>query len=177
VKIDGRICLGEDVLFDRIRTQSLILRGNCIMSKHPRNKSKGLRRLQKNDLKTKPADVMQKVREQARKAYSEAKESGKIGTILAEARRLALEATEYDPDIRKIYWFPHEEEVHLIEIDENTVASGTGHVEPFYFDSTATEPVPSGIAIIRPDEYGKLHMPEGWGDWDDGEELEIGTRS
>lgn len=77
----------------------------------------------------------------------------------------------------KIYWFPHDDEVRLIEIDENTVASGTDRVEPFYFDSTATDPVPSGVAIIRPDEYGKLDMPEGWGDWDDGQELEIGTGS
>jgi hypothetical protein len=90
-----------------------------------------------------------------------------------EAKRLAEEAKQLDPDIQKIFWFPHQHEVRLIEIDENTVASGTGAVEPFYFDSTDSDPIPSGVAVIRPEEFGKLKMPEGWGEWSDGEEIQI----
>jgi len=93
------------------------------------------------------------------------------------AKIIALESKKAEPDIVKIYWFPHDREVHLIEIDDKSVSSVSGQVEAFYFDPAPEEgiTVPSGIAIIRSDEYGKLDLPKGWGDWNDGLELEAGT--
>jgi hypothetical protein len=145
--------------------------------RNKRNKGTAFKQLKKLEGKLKPSDVMQRFREQARQIYMEAKKSGKIGTVQEEARRLASEAKESDSSISSIYWFPHDEEVHLIMIDSNLVPSGAGHVEPFYFDSTATDPVPSGIAIIGPEEYRNLRMPRGWGDWDDGQEIKLETGS
>jgi hypothetical protein len=146
------------------------------MNRNRRDKKKK-NKIAKIPKKTTPhaSDVMRRFREQARQIYEEAKKSGKIGTVLEEARRLALEAKKTDPNIAKIYWFPDDEEVHLIMIDKNAVSSGAERVEPFYFDSTTTDPMPAGIAIIGPDEYRKLILPPGWVDWDNGKEIESET--
>jgi hypothetical protein len=121
--------------------------------------------------KVDPSEVVQRFREQGRHIYEEAMTAGKIGAVLEEARKLASEATESDASIDGIYWFPHDEEVHLVMVDKNLVPSGEESVEPFYFDSTSTDPFPSGIAIIGPDEYRRLKLPRGWGDWDDGKKI------
>jgi hypothetical protein len=95
--------------------------------------------------------------------------------IREQAKILAIQSIKSEPDIEKIYWFPDDSEVRLIEIDEKTVNSLSGRVQVFYFDPAPEEniTVPSGIGIIRPDEFGKLDLPEDWGDWQDGEELDI----
>lgn len=152
------------------------------MTKKIKNKKNKIRKSEsnspvqpkRNGSNLNPADILEKMREEARRIFLEARESGKIKSIFEEAQRLALEAKQSDPSITKVYWFPHEEEVHLIEVDENTVESGSGRVEPFYFDPTESDPVPSGVAVIRPDEYRKLILPDEWGNWDDGQELEVG---
>jgi len=93
--------------------------------------------------------------------------------IEEQAKKLATESKRSEPDIIKIIWFPDDDEVRLIELDENTVVSLSGQVEPFYFEPEEDITVPSGIAIIRPEEYRKLVMPEGWGNWEDGIELDV----
>lgn len=90
-----------------------------------------------------------------------------------QARKLALEIRETHSSVERIYWFPDDSELRIIEIDANTVGSPTKEIEPFYFDSTAALPVPSGIPLIRPEEYGKLRLPDDWGDWEDGQELKV----
>lgn len=96
-------------------------------------------------------------------------------TIREQAKILAIESKKSEPNIAKVYWFPHDSEVHLIQLDDKAVTTLSGEVEPFYFDPSPEDniTVPSGIAIIRSDEYGKLTLPKGWGDWKDGQELEI----
>jgi len=88
---------------------------------------------------------------------------------------LTIESKKTEPDILKTYWFPHENEVHLIQLDDTAPASLSGEVEPFYFDPSPEDniTVPSGIAIIRSDEYRNLTLPKEWGDWKDGQELEV----
>ena len=90
-----------------------------------------------------------------------------------QAELMAKDSKSSDPDVIKIYWFPHDKEVHIIEISDNTAPSGTA-VSPFYFGPVPEEGLtePSGIAIIKPEEYGKLELPPDWGTWDDGVELE-----
>jgi hypothetical protein len=95
--------------------------------------------------------------------------------IKKQAIELARENKKAEPEISKAYWFPDDKEVRLIELEDNVVTSASGYVEPFYFDSSPSDsiPVPSGIAIIRTDEYKKIKLPENWGNWEDAEELEI----
>lgn len=95
--------------------------------------------------------------------------------IRHQAIRLAGETLRADPAIRKIYWFPDENEVRLIELEENCPSSQSGEVEPFYFEASPEDGLifPSGVAMIRPEEYGRLNPPEGWGNWDDAQELAV----
>jgi len=95
--------------------------------------------------------------------------------IRRQALLLARENKKAEPRIQAIYWVPSTEEVRLIEVESETVRCLSGTVEPFYFDPAPSDglPAPSGIAVIRPDEFGKLDLPEGWGNWEDAEPLEI----
>lgn len=90
-----------------------------------------------------------------------------------QAEKLAHEIVQTHSSVQRIIWFPDSSELRIIEIDTNTIASPTREIEPFYFDSTASVPVPSGIGIIRPEEYGDLVLPQDWGSWDDGLELKV----
>lgn len=85
-----------------------------------------------------------------------------------QARMLAKDNREAEPDISDIYWFPHDDEVRLVELTPAIPASGDGRVHPFYFRSSPSDnlPAPSGIALIRPEEYRSLQTPKDWGDWD-----------
>jgi hypothetical protein len=92
-----------------------------------------------------------------------------------QARILAMDSKNSDPNVVKVCWFPDENEVHIIEINTNTPATLSGSVEPFYFGPVPEEgiTVPSGIAVIKPEEFGNLALPSDWGTWNDCEELDI----
>ncbi|MFW5857449.1 MAG: hypothetical protein ACOCX4_06190 [Planctomycetota bacterium] len=96
--------------------------------------------------------------------------------IRKQALRLARENMRAEPGIEAVYWVPDGTEVRLIEVESNTVKTLSERVEPFYFDPSPSEELtaPSGVAVIRPEEFRKLELPEGWGDWDDVEKLEPG---
>lgn len=89
-----------------------------------------------------------------------------------QARLLARENREAEPGITKVYWFPHEIEVRLVEVLPAIPPSGT-RIVPFHFRPRPQDniPAPSGIALVRPDEVGKLLLPQGWGRWEDAVEL------
>ena len=88
---------------------------------------------------------------------------------------LARENKKGEPGITRVFWFPDEQEVRLIELEDGIPPSVGGVVEPFYFEPSLRDnlPTPSAIALIRPDEFRCLELPEGWGDWDGATELEI----
>lgn len=88
-------------------------------------------------------------------------------SIKETARKLAEENAKSEERIVRIYLFPHEEEVRLLELDESMVESD--EVTPFYFGPTPEITAPSGIAVIRPEEFEKLDLPEAWGTWADAE--------
>jgi hypothetical protein len=91
-----------------------------------------------------------------------------------QAELLAKDSKSSDPNVMRVYWFPHEKEVHIIEVTDNTTPSGTA-VSPFYFGPVPDEGLtaPSGIAIIKPEEFGTIDLPSEWGNWEDGEELDL----
>jgi hypothetical protein len=94
-------------------------------------------------------------------------------SIQEQARLLADENRRAEPTISKVYWFPHDAEVRLVELDDAAPRNDDGAVHPFYFHAAPQEnlPAPSGVAIIRPDEFGRLTLPSEWGDWDDAREI------
>ncbi|CAN5392674.1 hypothetical protein BH09SUM1_BH09SUM1_33050 [soil metagenome] len=83
---------------------------------------------------------------------------------------MAEESAKSEPAIVGIYVFPSENEVRLLEVDRTMRPSGEA-AEAYYFAADAQFPFPSGIAIIRPDEVGKIQPPEGWGEWADAQEI------
>lgn len=93
--------------------------------------------------------------------------------IEKQARYLARENREAEPEIRNVYWFPDDREVRLVELHPDVPASDDGKVNPFYFRDSPGDnlPAPSGIALIRPEEFGRLELPSSWGDWKDAREL------
>jgi hypothetical protein len=95
--------------------------------------------------------------------------------IKKQALLLARENKKAEPGIESIYWIPSTTEVRLIEVESDTVKCLSGAVEPFYFDPAPADglPAPSGVALIRPDEFGKLALPANWGSWEDAELLEV----
>jgi hypothetical protein len=90
-----------------------------------------------------------------------------------QAKYLAAENKKNDPDIGKVYWFPDETEVRLVEVHSNVPVSPDGEIEPFYFRSDPIHdlPVPSGIALIRPEEVRRVRLPAKWGNWDLAKEI------
>jgi len=89
------------------------------------------------------------------------------------AKRLAKNNLEGEPDIKKVLWFPHEDEVRLVEVLPDVIPSD--QVVAFHFgpDHAGGIPVPSAIALILPDEEGKIPVPQGWVDWKDTEEIDV----
>ncbi len=93
--------------------------------------------------------------------------------IEQQARTLAADNRNAEPDITKVFWFPHNQEVRLLELTEQVPQSLDGEVHPFYFRPSPQDnlPAPSAIAMIRASEFGALRLPESWGDWNDAVEL------
>lgn len=99
----------------------------------------------------------------------------RVRLIKNQALLLAKENKRAEPGITKVFWFPDEHEVRLLELEDGIPPSPSDVVEPFRFAASTIDhlPAPSGIALIRPDEFRKLDLPESWGGWDSAEELEI----
>src|SRR5579875_3567361 len=91
-----------------------------------------------------------------------------LEVVEQQARMLARDNRQAEPEILDVYWFPDEQEVRLVELTPVIPASGDGRVHPFYFNPNPSDnlPVPSGIALIRPEEFRILKTPSDWGDWD-----------
>ena len=85
-----------------------------------------------------------------------------------QARYLAADNYKVEPDIEKVYWFPDDEEVRLVELTPQIPISIEGEVRPFYFGPSPEDglPSPSAMAMIQPREFGVLRLPAGWGGWD-----------
>lgn len=90
-----------------------------------------------------------------------------------EAKYLAAEVREADPTITKVFWFPDDQEVRLVEITEDVSANLEDELFPFYFQASPQHelPLPSAAVMIRPEEVGKFSPPKGWGSWSDAVEL------
>ena len=101
--------------------------------------------------------------------------SNNLNKIREQALKLAKQDKLAEPNIQSVYWFPDENEIRIIELEKEFIASGSGSVEPYYFSPSLDEGItlPSGIAVIRSDEFRQLHLPKNWGTWDKAEELEI----
>ena len=95
--------------------------------------------------------------------------------IRKQAQQLAKANRETEPTVSEVLWFPNEVEVRLVELDTDSPTKAEEYVLPFYF---RPEPgrgltAPMAIALVHPEDRGKAKLPEGWGDWNDAEVLEL----
>jgi hypothetical protein len=90
-----------------------------------------------------------------------------------QALVLMREAKQTDPNFVRFYWFPHEQEVRLVEVADDIPTSETGAVEPFYFPPAPDYQMPalSGVAVISSKDDRRLTLPAAWGDWSSAVEL------
>ncbi len=96
------------------------------------------------------------------------------GEMRASAKRLAEAAIEAEPAIKKILLFPSAQDIRLVYVDTTAHPTGEGAgVTPYYFRPARKSGVnfESAVALIRPEEEGRLTLPEGWGGWKDAETL------
>jgi len=93
--------------------------------------------------------------------------------IEQQARLLAADNRQAEPDIIRVFWFPADHEVRLVELIDQVPQSLDGELHPFYFRPSAQDnlPAPTAIAMIRVNEFGRLTLPADWGDWSDAVEL------
>ncbi|HUO09088.1 MAG TPA: hypothetical protein VM008_12350 [Phycisphaerae bacterium] len=100
--------------------------------------------------------------------------AARLQEIERQARLLAQENRLAEPEITRIFWFPSEDEVRLVELDATVPPSGDGRIHPYFFRPSPQDglPAPSGIALIRPDEHRRVELPESWGDWENAVEIE-----
>lgn len=91
-----------------------------------------------------------------------------LETVERQARYLAADNYKVEPTIQRVYWFPNEDEVRLVEVTPIIPPSLEGEVRPFYFAPSPEDalPSPSAMAMIQPDEFGVLRLPTGWGGWE-----------
>ena len=96
--------------------------------------------------------------------------------IRQQAEELAKANREAEPTISDVYWFPHDIEVRLIEIDTLVPTDPDRQVHPFYFRPAPEDGLtaPSDIALIHPSEVENITLPDGWGSWQDAVKLEAG---
>lgn len=93
--------------------------------------------------------------------------------IEQQAKMLALENRRAEPTITRAFWFPHASEVRLVQLTPQIPATEDGKVHPFYFPASPAHGItaPSGVALIRPEEYRALDLPRDWASWNDAVEL------
>ena len=89
------------------------------------------------------------------------------------ARALAQSNKAEEPQISRAFWFPSTEELRMVEVDDTAIPSD--EVIAFHFGPSpaAGLPVPFAIALIRSSEVKAIPLPEGWGSWDDAEEVDV----
>ena len=93
--------------------------------------------------------------------------------VRQQANNLAMANREADPDIVDVYWFPADAEIRLVEVVRTPVPTSGDELEPFYFAPVPADGIDlrSAVALINPEEVGKLKLPAGWGTWKSAKKL------
>jgi len=93
--------------------------------------------------------------------------------IEKQARMLAAEHREAESKVIDILWFRAEDEIRLVEVQGDVPPAESEELEPFHFSPSPKNGLtaPTAVAIIRPEEVGKLSLPPAWGTWKQAEKI------
>ncbi len=86
------------------------------------------------------------------------------------AQRLVEQSISNEPAITRIYQFPSDDEVRLLEVDITVAPVREGEaIAPFYFarDPKSGLNHRSAIALIAPEDVSQASLPPDWGSWED----------
>lgn len=97
----------------------------------------------------------------------------KIDEFYKLALKIVSEDKKKEPNIKEAYWFPNEDAILILELEDDFISSSSKCVEPYYFKVDDEKNIYSGLAVIRSDEFKKLTLPEKWGSWDKARKLEL----
>ena len=88
--------------------------------------------------------------------------------IRRQAERQATHSYGID-GVVDVYWFPHDEEVRTVVTDATVDPSPDGLALAFRFKARPRDGIPfaDSMAVILPEEFGRLELPSQWGTWDD----------
>lgn len=82
-------------------------------------------------------------------------------------KRMAQEHFDIEEGVERVVWFKNgaPNEIHLIEVNRNTIPEGM--ILTFYHGPTAEYPLPVIVGDITPEEWekvkqGMISLPEGW---------------
>jgi hypothetical protein len=92
------------------------------------------------------------------------------GDTREQAMRLAHETKLCISNCMGVYLFPEDNEIRMVVLDPTWEKSESGGVEPYYFSGDVLgrcPTFPSVVAHIRPEEFGRLVLPDGWVGWED----------
>ncbi len=80
---------------------------------------------------------------------------------------LARASRKVDRSIKHVLWFPSKKQIRLVEITGDIPSNADGHVHAYHFpaDPEKELDLPMAIALIRPEEKGRLRLPSTWGSW------------
>jgi hypothetical protein len=92
------------------------------------------------------------------------------------AMEIVTDHIEAEPGIIRIYLFPSDKEVRLIEVDKTVSERREGNkLLPFYFEADEANdlPFPMVVDLIAPSHEellrkGEICLPANWGNWSEG---------
>ncbi len=108
--------------------------------------------------------------EPAAEPSAEAETGTMSDSLRVTARVLADAAREADPATLKVLLFPAADEVRLLYVDPTARPTLEDEaIAPFYFGPDRRNGIhhPFAVTLIRPEEEGRLRLPDGWGMWED----------
>src|SRR5690606_33183740 len=85
------------------------------------------------------------------------------------AESLAAFHADSDSAGERIYWFPSEEAVRLIDIVPTAMPHDPGALHPYFFGARPKDGItlPSALVVITPEDVATATPPDGWGSWAD----------
>jgi hypothetical protein len=86
-----------------------------------------------------------------------------------EIKQFAKEYAEFNPNLKKVYWFPKnkEESINLIYVEDKYTTSGTpDKVDVFVVANQFSDRIRAlSVGTIAPQSENKDVLPKTWGDW------------
>lgn len=83
-----------------------------------------------------------------------------------EIRSLALENAGTYPEFTALHYWPHDDEFRMVYVDPHAMETRDGRVHLSAFGAGPGQPYDLVVGVVRPEEIGRLSLPDDFGGWD-----------